>query len=125
MRKVNTARSDMKIFFPEVWGDTRSLPPTPRLAPLARLFSRGLLVRIPASTLARIEVGKVTFAKVKPPLDPRTKCSLRDALLHSGAASSEPRTSALARAFLRFSHNLWKARGRHDRSRLGDRNHQE
>ena len=88
MRKVKEARSDTKIF-PEVQGDIRSISPAPRLAPLVRLCSRGLLARIPAPNLARNGVGKVTFANVKQPPDPRTKCSLRDALFHSGTVSSK------------------------------------
>ena len=112
-------------FFPEVRGDTRSQPPTPRLAPLARLCSRGLLVRIPASNLARNEVGKVTFAKVKQPLDPRTKCSLLDeAFLRSGPASLS-RLQSLRKGLAPLLPQAPGARGTHDRSRQGDRNHQE
>jgi len=80
MLKVNAKskwrRSDTNIFSRGSGRHTVSTP-TPHLAPLARLSTRGLLVRIPASNLTRNEVSYVTFAKVKQPLDPRTKCSLR------------------------------------------------
>ena len=90
------------------------LPPSPRLVPLARLCSRGLLVRISAPNLARSGVSKVTFAKFKQPLDPRAKRSLRDAFLHSRTVGSKPLHKALARAFSRFFCNLREARGRRD-----------